>query len=418
MSDQVTPNAAPKAVKSRRGRRALGLVLVMLVALLGLSSFLLYRLLSPATSGSVAKGGEAGGIDWVASIYGTSEKPADQFDRTQAAVTAADGSIWVIDSVHRSLMHFTADGRFLGAITGPKDAPLQAPSRFTIGPDGLFYICETSANAIRVLRADGSDAGSFGVPSPVSVAVSRDRIAVGSLAGFAIVDKATKKPIKIIGTRGKGKDQFDYVHGIAIAENGTIYVADSYNNRLSAWDKNGKRLWIVRTGSPTNSAEMVNGSLAVTATADAKLKGSDALQLPLGITLDGAGRIVVVDMFGSDLSVFDSKNGALVGKYGEAGADDGQFFYPVSVAYDSARDWLLVADSLSNRVEVVRVPGTAKSGTAASTAVKRVLAGPLRALILPIALVILAAIAMLFVPAALRRRKARVSVRPTAVASE
>lgn len=418
MSETVTTTPAPKApVKSRRGRRALALILAMLVALLGLSSFLLYRLLVPSTGNSVAKGDEAGGINWVRSIYGTSENPADQLDRTQAAVTAPDGSLWVTDSVHRSLMHFTADGRYIGAITGPKDAPLLAPSRFTIGPDGLLYVVETNSDVIRVLTQTGRDAGSFGVPGPVSVAVSRDRIVVGSVNGFAIVDKATKDPIKVIGTRGKGKDQFDYVHGVAIGENGTVYVADSFNNRLSAYDKNGTRLWIVRTGAPTNSAKMVNDSLAVTATADAKLKGEDALQLPLGITLDGSDRIVVSDMFDSTLAVFNAKDGSFVGKYGEVGAEDGQFFYPVSVAYDPAHDWFTVADSLSNRIEIVRIPGSsnADGGAAASAAIKRTLAGPLRALVLPLALVVLAAIAMLIIPAVMRRRRTRAASAPAAM---
>ena len=151
--------------------------------------------------------------------------------------------------------------------------PLQTPSRMAVGPDGLLYVCETALDTVRVLRPDGTDAGSFDIPQPVSVAVSDDRIAVGSVYGFAILEKSGK-PIKVFGTRGKGEDQFDYVHGIAFGPGGNVYVADSYNNRLSAYDRTGKRLWIIRTGAPANSAVTENGMLAPAAeTSGAVLTG-------------------------------------------------------------------------------------------------------------------------------------------------
>ncbi len=134
--------------------------------------------------------------------------------------------------------------------------PISSPSRIAIGPDGRVYICETTLDRIHVLKPNGEDGGTFSVPQPVSVAVSEDRIAVGSVSGFAVLDKEGK-PLGVIGSRGKGPDQFDYVHGIAFGPDGSIYVADSYNNRLSAYEPNGKRRWIIRTGAPANSAEII-----------------------------------------------------------------------------------------------------------------------------------------------------------------
>lgn len=402
MSDIQT--TATTTYRSRRGRRVLGLVLVMLVVLLGLAGYLLLRLVSPRVSTDTTV--DTGGSTWVSSLYGMSNDPKDQLDRVQAAVSAPDGSIWVTDSVHRSLMRFTSDGRFTRQIKGPSDAPLQIPSRITIGPDGLIYVCETAGDAIRVIRPNNTDGGSFGIPKPVSVAVSDDRIVVGSVAGFAILDKKGK-PVKVIGSRGKGNGQFDYVHGVAIGPDGRIYVVDSYNNRVSAYTPAGKRLWIIRTGKPSNSAELVNDSLAPQDTSDMKLTGDQAMQLPLGLTLDGAGRLVVVDMFDGSLVALDSKDGSFIAKYGETGAEDGQFFYPVSVSYDADRDWFLVADSLNNRAQVIRIPGSAASGGAsAAAAFNRALSGPLRALVPPLVLVILVAIGAFIVPA-VRKRRAR-----------
>jgi sugar lactone lactonase YvrE len=390
-------------VKSRRGRRILGLVLIVLLLLLGLGVYLLFRLMVPA-GGKLLEQTDKTGLTWVRSIYGMSNAPKDQLERTQAAVAAPDGTIWVVDGAHRALIHFSADGRYLGNSKGPARAPLSAPGRFTIGTDGRFYVTDSTDNAVRVLDPAGNDVGSFGVPKPVSVAVSEDRIVVGSVAGFAITDKAGK-PIKVIGTRGKGDNQFDYVHGVGIGPNGNIYIADSFNNRLSAYDPTGKRLWIVRTGPPGNSAGLDGGRLTPKATKDVALKGTNALQLPVGMTIDGAGRIVLVDYFDSSIAVFDPKNGALIAKYGEIGGEDGQFFYPTSISYDPQTDQFAIADSMNARAQIVRIPGSG-SGNGALAMVRRALAGPLRACLFPLAVILLAFLGWL-VSRALRRRRAR-----------
>ncbi len=390
-TDSMNSAPASQTTRSRRGRRILGLILAVLILLLGLSSYFLYRMVTPVGSDTATSAAvDDGGLVWVRSIYGKSDAPADQFDQTQGVASAADGSLWITDGGHFSLMHFAADGRFLSETKGPEDSPLQAPSRLAIGSDGKIYVCETMGNSLRVIDPSDvtTDAGSFNIPSPVSVAVSEDRVAVGAVSGFAILEKSGK-PIKVFGSRGKGDDQFDYVHGIAFDKAGNVYVADSYNNRLSAYDKDGNRLWIIRTGKPSNSAEQVNDNLAVAEPTDAALTGKDALQLPLGLTVDGAGRVVVIDMYDCTLAVFNASDGSFVGKYGIEGADDGQFFYPASVSYDSGRDWFAVADSLNNRVEIVRIPGSA-GGVGVAATVRRALAGPLRACIYPFILLLLA----------------------------
>ncbi len=405
------------SARSRRGRQILALVLVVLVVLLGLASYLLYSLfVVPGGSGGGGTTADTGGVEWVRSIYGTSGQPADLFSQTSAAVPGNGGSIWVIDSTSRGLMQFTADGRYRGALdSADASMPLQATSRLAVGPDGLLYVCETTLDQVRVLRTDGTEAGSFGIPSPLSVAVSEDRIAVGSLAGFAILEKSGK-PIKVLGSRGKGDDQFDYVHGIAFGPNGNVYVADSYNNRLSAYDRTGKRLWIIRTGAAANSAVQKPGGILTPAeTSGTALSGQDALQLPLGLTVDGAGRIVVADMYDCTLAVFEADTGKFIAKYGEAGSEDGQFFYPVSVGYDPGRDWFTVADSMNRRVEIVRIPGSAGGavglasvvGAGASATVNRTLAGPVRALFFPFLLLVAALVAWLIARAARKRRAVR-----------
>jgi hypothetical protein len=223
--------------------------------------------------------------------------------------------------------------------------------------------------------------------------------------GFALLEKSGK-PIKVFGTRGKGDDQFDYVHGVAFDQAGNVYVADAYNNRLSAYDRTGKRLWIKRTGAAANQPSYKGGMMTPAEATGTALTGQKALQLPLGVTIDGAGRVVVSDMYDCTLAVFDAKTGNFIAKYGDGGAEDGQFFYPVSVGYDAGHDWFTVADAFNKRVEIVRIPDSAGgAGGGAAAAVRRGLAGPLRACLFPLLLILLALVVG-FVVRAMRKRRA------------
>jgi len=393
-------------VTNHRARRALTLVLVILILLLSLGAFLLYSALRVPTTATTDDRPDTRGVEWVRSIYGASNRPQDLFAQTQVAVPSDDGTIWVTDVKRRSsIMRFSPEGRYLGSLESVNaSVPISAPSRVAIGPDGRVYICETALDRIHVLWPNGTDGGSFKVPRPVSVAVSEDRIAIGSVSGFAVLD-IKGNILGVNGSRGKGPEQFDYVHGIAFGPDGSIYVADSYNNRLSAYEPNGKRRWIIRTGAPANSAVTSSGMLKAKLPRDAVLKGEDALQLPLGLTVDGAGRVVVIDMYDCTMAVFNPKTGRLIAKYGDVGAEDGQFFYPVSVSYDAGRDWFTVADAFNRRVQIVRIPGSSSGAAGAAAVVGRTLAGPLRVCVFPL-LLLLALITLLVIARVVRRRRA------------
>lgn len=395
--------SSDKKYKSRRGRRVFILLLLLLLVMLGVASYFLLRLMAPA--GAPTGGQDLGGITWIRSIYGTSESPEDQFNLVQSAVPGPDGSIWINDSDSAAVFQFTPDGQFVREETGPEDQPLSIPGRVLFGPDELMYVVDTPNDVIRVLDQNGEEVRAYSVPSPFSVAVNENRVAVGTRFGFAILDKEEGEPLRVIGSKGRGEDQFDYVQGIAFDDEGNIYVADAFNNRLSAYDSEGNRLWIVQTGLPTNQAEMVDDKLAIKTDVKPDLAEGDQLQTPMGLTIDGAGRLVVIDMFECALAVFDAADGSFIAKYGEFGAGDGQFLYPTSIGYDPQRDWFTVADNMNSRAQVVRISGSS-GGVGAQAAVRRALSGPLRACLFPLLLLVLIVI-LWFVARAVRRQRER-----------
>jgi outer membrane protein assembly factor BamB len=187
------------------------------------------------------------------------------------------------------------------------------------------------------------------------------------------------------------------VSGIAIGKDGTIYVADQYNNRVSAYTRDGVRKWIRATGKPGNQTSPAETMISEATTAPAQM------QLPAGITIDGAGRLVLVDAFGFQLVVLDATNGEFIGRYGDAGVEDGKFVYPSAIAYDSRLDYFAVADTSMQRVQLIRIPG---SGGSALAGLNRTLLGPARACLVPLALLVLVIVGGLIYRLTRRRRLA------------
>lgn len=374
---------------SPRARRILVIVLILLLALLGAATAFLMKLATPV--GKVASTDEAGGIGWKSSIYGYNSKIDGQLNKPNDVAIAPDGTIWVTDQSRGRILGFGPDGQykkmlFQGPVGRAKNA-FNHPTAVTTDEKGDVFIACTSAGEIVHSTPDNKIVAKMSIPTPLDIEVKGDRIVVGSVAGFAIF---TKKgvPVKVVGSRGKGPDQFDHVAGVAIADDGTIFAIDQYNNRLSAYDKNGKRKWIRNVGVRTNSLDVKGSGAMATSRAQAakKTKTTAKLGLPARITIDGRGRIVVSDPFGFDLNVFDPKTGSLIAKYGKFGGGEGQFAYNNGVDYDPARDVFAVADTGNSRVQLVTIPD---SGGSAAAQLRRDLSGRLRALVPPALLLLL-----------------------------
>ncbi|MDR3687085.1 MAG: NHL repeat-containing protein [Coriobacteriia bacterium] len=407
MSETATQNDDQQAWREadrrriQRTRRTLVAVLVVLVILLLIASYALVQIFQPP--GRIATTQEAQGVTWVRSIYGWGNGPDQQFWGPQGTAIGPDGTIWATTQGQNRVVGFNPDGSFNAMLyQGPAGDP-KYPNAFTfpvavaVDPAGLIYIADQPRSTVWVVTRDNKIVRSIFVPTPSSLAVTNNRLVVGSASGFVIMTPSGQV-VKVLGTQGKGIDQFQGVRGVAIGNDGTIYVVDQYNNRVSAYDTNGKRKWIVNTGSPGNKKQVSASTVATTSGQPANM------QIPAGLTIDGAGRLVIADPFGFDLTVLSSKDGRLIAKYGAPGTIDGQFVYPSSVAYDSFRDWFVVADTQNARLQIIRIPN---SGGSAGASVSRALSGPLRACIIPLLLIILAIIAGIIYRIVKRRRKKR-----------
>ncbi len=187
---------------------------------------------------------------------------------------------------------------------GSSAGELQRPRAIAIARDGTVYVADTANHRIQHFDASGTWLGGWGTFGDV---------AAGSAPG---------------GT-------FNEPWGIALAPDGKVLVADTWNHRIQVFQPDGTfvRMW---------------GTLG---------QGASPQELygPRAITVDERGRVFVVDTGNKRVMVYDEEGGYLT-QVGSAGFEAGQFDEPVGISLTPAGD-LVVADTWNRRVQVFRETG-------------------------------------------------------------
>lgn len=353
--------------RSNRVRVVLGVILALLVLLLGVLAWFIVRVVQPA--GSPKGGSLPRGLEWVRSIYGYGPRKDQQFTAgLQHVAIAADGTIWASDGPAKRVLGFNPDGSYKGILSAP--GKMIRPAGLAIAENGDIFVGDFGAYQVVVFSPDGKLLRSWKTPPPYQLAVRNGRVVLATSEGFSVYT-TDGEPVAKFGSRGKADDQVDLPQGVVIGDDGTVYVADTHQGRLKAFSPSGKLLWAgaVETGSAA--------------------PGGMPMQLPFGMTFDGAGRLILVDPFAFQIFVAEpGKKGAIVARYGDSGQRDGLFFYPTGIAYDSSRDWFAVADSANKRLQIVRIPGSSTFGVL--QALRRAAVGPVWICAIPLALLLLA----------------------------
>lgn len=119
------------------------------------------------------------------------------------------------------------------------------------------------------------------------------------------------------------------LYGIALDQQGSIFVVDNGNNRIQKFDNNGN--FIVLWGNFGSA----NGNF----------------HNPTGVACDADGNVYVVDTNNHRIQKFDGKLGQYLMKFGSRGNGEGQFSSPWGVAVDRVRGYVYVVDSANFRVQ-------------------------------------------------------------------
>ena len=183
-----------------------------------------------------------------------------------------------------------------------------APRQMAIAPDGSLYVADSRNNRIVHLSADGS------------------RV-INAWGTFADVSKGSAPG----GT-------FYEPWGVAVGPDGSVYVADTWNNRIQKFTAEGQ---FIKMWGYFGEAEK-----------------PDAFWGPRGLAFDSQGRLYVTDTGNKRVVVFDQDGNAIT-QFGGAGVDPGQFDEPVGIAIDQ-QGKVYIADTWNQRVQVLAPDATGK----------------------------------------------------------
>jgi len=119
------------------------------------------------------------------------------------------------------------------------------------------------------------------------------------------------------------------LYGLAVDQQGSLFVVDNGNNRIQKFDNAGNFIILWGNFGSANSN----------------------FHNPTGIACDGKGDVWVVDTNNHRVQKFDGKLGGYIMKFGTRGNGEGQFNSPWGIAVDRVRGYVYVVDSANFRVQ-------------------------------------------------------------------
>ncbi len=218
-----------------------------------------------------------------------------------------------------------------------------SPSAAQANPSGLFD-----------RAGKGKAGGQFSAPRG---------IAIGSDGTITIVDQLNYRVqqfqpdgtfLRQWGGIGTGPDKFGQINGyafgptgLAIAPDGTIYIADTWNHRISAFTSNGLplRQWGGFFNGQDNPAALP--------------QHTSEFYGPRGIAIGSNGLLYITDTGNSRVLVFD-KDGKFVRAFGSFGAGNGQMDNPIGIIA-RADGTVAVADTNNARILLFSAEGQYQS---------------------------------------------------------
>jgi sugar lactone lactonase YvrE len=190
---------------------------------------------------------------------------------------------------------------------GTGEGQFQLPRGVAIAPDGSIYVADTFNYRIQHFTADGTFLGQWGAKSP-------DCPYTGS------------PPSNVpAGT-------FCEPWGVAVGEDGSVYVADTWNNRIQKFTADGQFLTLWGHGISQDANDLLG------------------FYGPRGVLVDSLGNVLVTDTGNSRVVVYNA-DGQPLSQFGGTGVAAGQFAEPVGMALDAAGR-LYVADTWNQRIQV------------------------------------------------------------------
>ena len=215
------------------------------------------------------------------------------FDGPRGMAVASNGNVYTVDTAHDRVQVFTSAGVHVMHFGSPGtgDGQFSNAKGIAIGPGDTVYVADPgSTHRVSVFTRDGVFVRKWSwtfAGGPVGIAVDGNGHVFtsdnGSSSGERIVEfSATGDFIRSWGTLGSGDGELNTPSFLALDGRGSLYVAETGNNRISVFDSTG--IFVTKFGT--------QGS------------GLGQLRFPTGVWVDASFNVYVADWGNSRVEVF------------------------------------------------------------------------------------------------------------------
>lgn len=209
----------------------------------------------------------------------------------------------------------------------------QAPQTTQADP---FEEKHQSIASVQVIGAPGNQPGQLQRPRDIAVAKDGSLYVADTDNSRIQHLSANGDVLQVWGSFGDAAQgatqggQLNQPWGIGLGPDGSVYVADTWNHRIQKFTADGK---FISMWGYFGQGEQLN-----------------ALWGPRDVAVDSKGRVFVTDTGNKRVVVFDADGHGLA-SFGGGGMDPGQFDEPVGITID-ANDLIYVADTWNQRIQV------------------------------------------------------------------
>ncbi|MFQ6013927.1 MAG: PA14 domain-containing protein [Anaerolineae bacterium] len=287
----------------------------------------------PVLPGPVA--GEPAGKVWLQPIliWGGEGTEQGEFNEPRDIAVDADGYVYVADTGNRRVQKFTPEGQFVDLWEGG-DQDFVEPVALVVNSQDELFVLDSEPGWIYRFTTKGEYLGKFAGPGaqffhPRGLTLDvQDNLYVADAGGSRVVKySAAGSRLAIIGQKGSGPGQFLETCDVAVDGNGDLYVVDVANRRVQHLDSLGVYLgeWSIPEANARDGPHLAwarDGTLFITAPELHKVQrytragelldewggfgdGEGQFRLPVGLVVDPAGFLYVVDTYNHRVQKFE-----------------------------------------------------------------------------------------------------------------
>lgn len=263
---------------------------------------------------------------------------------TGLALSVDEKTLYVTSPTATPILAVDLAGGRIRKFADSAEARPKSPYGVAVDADDDVYVTDSAGDAVRVYARDGRLVRKIGekLERPTGIALDRRRQVLYVVSGVSResqhhrveVFSLAGKHLRTIGTRGSNPGEFNFPTHLAVAKDGTLFVADMLNFRVQEFDPEGSLVGMFGEAG----------------------RGAGLFDKTKGIAFDAFGNIYVVDSEQALVQIFNSQHQVLMG-FGGRLDRLGYMLVPTAIAIDS-KNAIYVADYAGRRVNEYQLVNT------------------------------------------------------------